>query len=351
MKVNLVNGMACCESFHAGYFIRWVHKMKRILLTLLAITLVTGCRPKEKEDWTAPLHEALQGATRFRVRSGGTCHRQPDQEKTLLDLRDQKQIAEVVQGIQINPNDSGFHCMCCGNPTLEFYRDETLIASLGFHHGRSLRWPDGKWAGDGLLAKDSADFLIKWLADHGVPGPKEEREESVRLQKKSEASRERWLNAMPESLKPFWSDMGDPFGSDNSQKMNTALTKQFPDKNARILALLNWYGSGEGPWSGFPSYESVAEELLLLHKTEEILGAIQNAELAEQQTEGLARLLGGWDFSRQRPDDLLLVSPALKSRLLKHSLKSDDEDKQGRARRAFGDKKEDDPTKPSTATE
>jgi len=318
--------------------------MKRILLASIAVALIAGCRTTQTEDWTAPLHGALQDATRLRVRSGGTCHRQPDEEKALLDLRDQKQIAEVVQGIQMNPNASGFHCMCCGNPTLEFYRDGTLIVSLGFHHGQSLRWPDGKWAGDGLLAKGSADFLIKWLADHGVPGPKEEREEDVRLQKKSEVSQARWLRAMPESLKPFRSGMGDPFGSNNSQKMAAALTKQFPDKNARILVLLNWYGSGEGPWSGFPSYESVAEELLLLHKTEEILGAIRDVNLTEQQTEGLARLLGGWTFSRQRPDDRTLISLELKARLLEHSLKSDDEDKQGRAKRAFGRNKKTDPT-------
>lgn len=325
--------------------------MKHLLITVMAITLVNGCRSMESKDWTTPLHEALQGATRLRVRSGGTCHRLPDEEKTLLDLRDQKQIAEFVQGIQISPYDSDFHCMCCGNPTLEFYRDEKLVVSLGFHHTLSLRWPDGKWAGDGFLTKNSDDFLIKWLADHGVRGPTEEREERVRLQKKSEASQERWLKAMPESLKPFWEEMQDPFRPSNKQMMAAALTKQFPDKNVGILALLNWYGAGEGPWSGFPVYESVAEELLLLHKTENIFGAIRDVNLTEQQTEGLARLLGGWSFSSRRPDALLLVSPELKARLLEHRLKSDDEDKRGRARTAFGNKGSEASTESSTETE
>lgn len=317
----------------------WAHPMTRLLLTLLTVILAVGCRPvespEEAEDWTTPLHEALQGATRLHVRSGGTCHRLTEEEKTLLDLRDPKQIAELVQGIQIDSSGSGFHCMCCGNPTLEFYRDDVLMVSLGFHHGRSLRWADGKWAADALMTMDSADFLIEWLADHGIRGPKDEIEESVRIQEESERSQERWLEAMPESLKPFWSDMGNPFKSNINKKMDAALNKQFTNKNTRILALLHWYGSGEGPWSGFPSYESVAEELLLLHETRDVLAAVENGELTEQQTEGLARLLGGWDFSQKRPNDLRLVSAELKARLLEHSLKTDDEDKRGRAIRAF----------------
>jgi len=314
--------------------------MKRILFTILAITLVAGCRSEEKEDRTAPLHVALQGATRLRVRSGGTCCRQPDEEKTLLDLRDQKQIAEVVQGIRINSNESVFTCMCCGDPTLEFYREDTLIVSLGFHSGKSLRWPNGKWAGDSLLSEDGANFLTKWLADHGVPGPKEEREESLRSKKEYVAAQEKWLKAMPDSLKPFWRNKGAPFGSIQTQEMDAAITKQLPKQNTRILALLNWYGSGKGPWSGYPSYESVAEELLLLYRTEAILAAVEPAQLTEQQTEGLARLLGGWNFSRQRPNDRRLLPDELKARLLKHSLTSDDDDKQGRARKAFGKGKE-----------
>lgn len=325
--------------------------MKRILLTWLAITFVARCRSVEENVWTESLHAALKDATRLRVRSGGTCHRQPHEEKTLLDVRDHKQIAQVVRGIQINPGDSGFHCMCCGNPTFEFYRGDTLMVSLGFHHGLSLRWPDGKWEGDGLLSEASAKFLIKWLADHGVSGPKEEREEDLSRAKKSEADQKKWLRAMPESLKPFWHNMGDPFKSNSNQKMATALAQQYPDQKARILALLTWFGSGEGPWSGFASYESVPEELLLLHKTEDILRAIRDVELTEQQTEGLARFLGGWAFSKQRSDDLLLVPPELKARLLRHSLKAGDEDKRDRARAAFGANTDKDKPKPAAATE
>ena len=155
--------------------------MKRILLALLPLAMTTGLMSKEVNSWTKALHNELKEATRLQIRSGGTCHRQAETEKTLLDLQDPEKVAIVTQGIQIAQSESGFHCMCCGNPTLEFYRGDTLIASLGFHHARSLRWPDGKWEGDGLLTEESSIFLIKWMADNGLSGPKDEREEDAEL--------------------------------------------------------------------------------------------------------------------------------------------------------------------------
>jgi hypothetical protein len=157
-----------------------IREMKRHWFTMLTIILVlVGCQHEAEKDWTTPLHGSLREATRLRVRSGGIGHRAPDEEKTLLDLRDARAVAEVVRGIHIDPKDSGSVCAFCGDPTLEFYHDDVLILSLGFHHGLSLRWPDGKWAGDGWLTEDSAKFLVNWLAEHGVPGPRKEREESL----------------------------------------------------------------------------------------------------------------------------------------------------------------------------
>ena len=154
--------------------------MKRGSLVSLTVMLLAGCAGHTNEDWTTSLHTALHEVTRLRVRSGGTCHRQPEAEETLLDLRDGAQIARFVQGIQIDPDESGPACECCGDPTFEFYVGDTLTVSLGFHHGQRLRWLDGPWSGDGALTKNSADFLVAWLAVQGVSGPQAERDERVR---------------------------------------------------------------------------------------------------------------------------------------------------------------------------
>jgi hypothetical protein len=78
----------------------------------------------------------------------------------------------------------------------------------------------------------------------------------------------RWLAAMPSALTPLWPQVRERGGVDpqgavrNLDPLRAALSKEFPDERSRILALYAWFGSGEGPWSGLPSYEQVAEELL-----------------------------------------------------------------------------------------
>ena len=51
--------------------------------------------------------------------------------------------------------------------------------------------------------------------------------------------------------------------------------------------------------------------------------------------EGAARLFAGWEFNQQRPEDNRLISADLKRMLLDHSVKNADQDKVGRARKAF----------------
>ena len=83
-------------------------------------------------------------------------------------------------------------------------------------------------------------------------------------------------------------------------------------------------------------YEGVAEEMLLEYTTPELLRAIQSTQLSDQETEGAARLFGGWEFNQKGPQDNGLIPPELKQMLLKHCLSSTDQDKLARARQTFG---------------
>ncbi len=120
-----------------------------------------------RSRWDKSLAQALREADRVRVRSGGTCHRIMDKEKVLFEEKDPAKVRQIVGSIAINEPKSGFQCMCCGDPSLEFYQKGTLLLTVGYHHGRSIRWP-GVWPGDGLLTEASAKTLNGWLADHGI---------------------------------------------------------------------------------------------------------------------------------------------------------------------------------------
>jgi hypothetical protein len=110
---------------------------------------------------------AVRGADRVRVRTGGTCHRNLADEKTIFEEKDPATIARVIASLRIDAAKSGHHCMCCGGPSIEFYRGDELLVTLGCHHGNALRWVEG-WRGDGVMTTDSAAELNGWLRANGV---------------------------------------------------------------------------------------------------------------------------------------------------------------------------------------
>lgn len=124
------------------------------------------------------LNRATAKAVKVRVRSGGTCHRDEKREKVFFETSQAADVKQLLNGLEFVEDESGFHCMCCGNPSIEFYDEHGVCVTLGFHHGRSLRWTAG-WPGDSLLTEKSSVFLIDWLADHGATGPRTEREEAA----------------------------------------------------------------------------------------------------------------------------------------------------------------------------
>ncbi len=154
--------------------------------------------------------------------------------------------------------------------------------------------------------------------------------------KKYASDAEKWLAAMPKPLRPFWNQemrTGSPIP--DKKPLSRALAKGIPEVPARILALLTWYGSGAGPWTGFPAYEEIADELLLEFRTDEIVAASESTQLTETQTEGAARFFGGWTFSNKRPEDLKKLPAALKQTLLLHTMKSPHEANRDYAKKSF----------------
>ena len=205
--------------------------------------------------------------------------------------------------------------LCYACHQLYVYRDGTRIAGLGAH--------------------GSAKVLNAMFVAAGIPVSKsynEDEEEARR--KKARATYERWTGAMPASIRAVWDQSLRGLGID-LKVLREAAAGEFPDPRRRALALFGWYGAGAGPWSGFPSYESAAEDLLLEIPTDELVAAAQTVPLTLQQTEGAARLFGGWAFRQKRPEDLARLPAELKSKLLEHALKSNNDDNIQRARSAF----------------
>jgi hypothetical protein len=250
----------------------------------------------------------------------------------LYESGERADLDALRTALAVNRPEDDVHCMCVGSPMIKLFRDGQEIGRVTNHHAVLLRC--NLWKSDAPL-KDSETFL-KWFDERKIPSPRAEWDENRRRDLEHEAHRKKWLAAMPASLPPLWQAAEQAHRPD-LDPLRAALGKEFPDEHARAMALFAWYGSGAGPWSGYPGYESVAEDLLLDFPTETLLKAIEGRELTPAQTEGVARFFGGWTFSKKRPNDLKLLRAELKKKLLEHSLTGDDEDKHGRARHAFAE--------------
>lgn len=290
-------------------------------------------------DRTRQLRDALQDVEGIRVRGGGTCHRW-EPEPTLCETRDAAAIEALVSSIEVDEARSGFHCMCCGDPTFEFLRKGEVVVSLGFHHGESLRWPEGRWEGGSSLTEGSVRRLLDWLEARGIDGPKRQHAEALRQRELWIQSERRFLAAMPPAFGDVWIEYRRQplplFRPETARRWDELLRRQIPEAAERIRTLLSWFGSGRGPWSGYPGYEQIPEQLLLLYETREILGAIGGRGLRGPLLERTARFFGSSGFGTHRKADLGLLTPGLKRTILAHALASTDEDKRQRARAAFG---------------
>jgi hypothetical protein len=267
--------------------------MKAVIIIYLALfffVIVATCSGNEDQsnsNWTSTLHSSITDITKIRVRSGGTCHRQITQESTLLEINDKNIIRDFINHIQVNDAESGFHCMCCGHPTFEFYRGDKLLVSLGFHHGRSLRWgANSKWTGDALLTRESADYLIHWLADNSVNDPLDEVMASKKEAEEMKAKLERATLGMPEALKKSISK------NDFAQKL-----KQTYDSEEKQLAiLLSILGTSNDSWTSYDWIDKIPDEILRSYNATVLKKVVRTALLGNDRRKrrGAARFWESW---------------------------------------------------------
>lgn len=270
------------------------------------------------------LERALAGAIRARIAEvselGGA---------ELLALDDPEDVRTLSRLLAIVPSTEAFHCMCPGDQAIEFSRGRRPV-TVTLHHGRSIRWE--RWDSDALLADGEA--LLRWLAGKGAPGPLLEWESDRRRAEETNLAWQAWQRVAPPEIVSFLPDLmpsvNPEYPSEQLLRSEEALRAAHPQERQAILVLLEWFGSGEGPWSGFPSYESVAEALLLRHPTEAIVAAIGDAELPPARAEGAARLFASWWFNRMRPGEARALPRDLKRRLREHVDAGGDPDKAAR---------------------
>lgn len=193
------------------------------------------------------LQESLATCDRLRVRSGGTCHRDASTEKTLIQVDQPAEVRRVVALLTVQEPASSFECMCCGEPSLEFYQGDKLMHTVGFHHGHLLRWEG--WGSDCKLAPNGATQLVGWMAQRGLSGPQREHEASQAREALHKRILERATAGFPEALTRALTGSGD---------FEAELGTAFPEEGRQARALIQILGAADAGWE---SLEGIAEML------------------------------------------------------------------------------------------
>ena len=294
----------------------------------------TADKKKERPVNPAQLLALIERADKVEVYTSYTYKR----TAVLYSSTYRKDISALKDALSIEPPDGGiFLCTCLPSLELVLYRNGKELASVGVLPEGAIH--TSLWDSDAKI--QDADKWLRWFDDRRITAPREQHEREKAEAEQDRAAEERWIAAMPQGLRPIWPKVMDQMMAGgipqdpDTKPLEEELAKEILDEPRRIRALMSWYGSGTGRWSGYPIYEDVAAEMLLRYQTAQLLAAVESVALNEQETEGAARLFGSWQFGNRRPDDHALIPKDLRRALLEHCLKSTDADKLGRARRAF----------------
>lgn len=234
-----------------------------------------------------------------------------DASPALLVVTSETELEKLRSALEVSSEAAG-HCMCCGSNTLDLLADnDVLLARIGVHHAVSLRW--GRWKHDARL-KDGS-LLLHWFTENGITEPMEDHliddhEEVRRLM-----ARRVWDNATPDCIRRLPRELSflaelPSSGCDSKSfrelhTIEAALVHAIPHEAERILLLLHWFGSGMGPWSGYPSYENAALILLLRYSTSSLVLALDGrSNLTPVIREGATRLFADWSFRTARAGQL-----------------------------------------------
>jgi len=242
-----------------------------------------------------------------------------------------KDFEELKSAITLKRKGGPFVCACMDGPEIALLKNKKEIALVWNHEGTAIG--SSVWNGD--WENSDANRWLSWFDKRGMTSAREFFNETQAEAKRTTVDEKRWLKAMPSSLKPLWSSAVNQYNPPGEfpdlKPLNASLLKQYPDAYDRIRALMAWFGSGAGPWSGFPGYEQIAEKLLRQYPAAELIKAVENRNLSDQELEGAARIFGSWT----PVSDPTPVPSQLRQTLLEHCLKSKDQDKVERARKAF----------------
>jgi hypothetical protein len=204
------------------------------------------------------------------------------QEMVLFEANiNETELKELSLSIQIDEKRSGFHCMCNGDYLFKFYKNDKLVFTLGYHHGRSLRWHEGKWLGDALLTKKSQETLIQWFLKKGFNKLQLDAEKKTADKKQMEKEDEMFSSYFPAKVQGLLKlKGGSPSDRDEREKtLPNKISEAFNTKKELGVACCKAMGSSSmSSWTSTGDKERVVLAAGNMLSGEEFLAVLESLD-------------------------------------------------------------------------
>ena len=249
--------------------------------------LVFGSRARA-DDWTHSIRKAAAGADRLVVRDLDFRGegRKPDRE-----IRGADKVRELFALIDIDAAGSGFHCMCDGDYWIYVYKGDQEVLTLGYHHGRSLRWHRGTWKGDGLLTAAAQEAIPRWFDQNGCAYLQQLRDHELARKTKDAQEAERFANCFPEKVR------GDVLRGASGQEV----AKAIGDGVVVTVSACRSLGGSEHTWTSTGPRERTALEAVLTVDGKDFLRGMEKLRDESTGLRGAARIFFREGYHKKVP--------------------------------------------------
>jgi hypothetical protein len=236
------------------------------------------------------------------IKHGGVSNGKAMSDQVMLVISEENNVKAFCDLLGIDESNTGFYCMCLGTYAIELVSISEVKATIGFHHGVSIRYHG--WNGDAELAR--SEELLTFLADLGFTKPLTDRLEEKRRAEADVAAEREWLEVAPRCFSKYFHQIKTLDTSYFPQLMDE-LKSEYPDKQKRILVLLQTFGKSNNYWTAYPSYEELPSDILKSFETQEIIGAYVTSDRNYKIRRGLGRFLCSYDFKKERKKHLKFI--------------------------------------------
>lgn len=271
----------------------------------------TGRKPlEEREKLPQPTNSALRalfaGVNKIVIKDDGTYEDKAMSDKILLTILKADRIETFSTLLEIDEQYVGFNCMCSGTCAIELYVDTQIRATIGFHHGVSIRYHN--WNTDAGLAK--SDALIDFFAEEGFTAPLEDKMERNRIAEAQVLAERKWLMHAPACFSKYWTDI-NTMNNNYWESLIADLNIEMPEKSEQIITLLQVFGNTENLWSGYPIYEDIPRKILKIFEVSEIISTYLSSDRNYKTRRGFARFLCSFEFKKVRKKYLKYITTEL----------------------------------------